>query len=395
MNNGPWPIRALSDVARIERTGVAPEAIPTGTNFVGLENIVSSGVFNSVGKVANGELKSTKFRFTTAHILYGKLRPYLSKIARPDFDGVCSTDILPVMPSDNIDRDYLYYYLRQPDMVDFATARCSGANLPRLSPKELEKFPVPLPPLAEQRRIAAILDKADAIRRKRQQAIQLTEQFLKSAFLDMFGDPMVNPRKWPLMRLSDVCSRITDGTHDSPKRQTSGIPFITGKHIRPFVIDFDRCDFLTVEDHKEVYRRCNPTSGDVLYTNIGVNLGTAALCEVDFEFSMKNVALLKLHSKIAVGRYIEHLLNAESMKKEIVRIASLGGAQSFLSLDNIRKLEIPIPDRETQAKFAGLARSSGVCKAKLGKYDGQLQSLFSSLVQRAFRGELTSAEVTA
>ena len=79
-----------------------------------------------------------------------KLRPYLRKIAKPEFTEICSTDIIPIRPKEGLLRDYLFYYLRTPSMVELATNRCSGANLPRLSPKQLASLQIPLPPLAEQ-----------------------------------------------------------------------------------------------------------------------------------------------------------------------------------------------------------------------------------------------------
>lgn len=100
-------------------------------------------------------------------MLYGKLRPYLSKIARPNFAGVCSTDILPIRPGPSLDRDFLHHYLRLPNMVELANSRAAGANLPRLSPGVLAGFAVPLPPLREQRRIAEVLDRADSLRAQR------------------------------------------------------------------------------------------------------------------------------------------------------------------------------------------------------------------------------------
>ena len=193
-----WKTVKLADVAEIERSVVAPSQIASGTTYVGLEHIDGGGSFVNVGTVQAGELASAKFHFDSAHILYGKLRPYLKKVARPSFQGVCSTDILPIRPGRDLDRGFLYYYLRQPRLIELATVRCSGANLPRLGANTLAEFRVALPPLPEQRRIAAILDKADTIRRKRQEAIRLTEEFLRSAFLEMFGDPVTNSTRWPL-----------------------------------------------------------------------------------------------------------------------------------------------------------------------------------------------------
>ncbi len=137
---------ALSDVAVIEREIIDSTAIKTGTLYVGLENIESGGRFVGVRPVDAGELASSKFAFTPQHLLYGKLRPYLAKIARPDFEGICSTDILPVLPGPDLDRSYLAWLLLAPEMVALANSRATGANLPRLSPTALAELRIPLPP---------------------------------------------------------------------------------------------------------------------------------------------------------------------------------------------------------------------------------------------------------
>ena len=160
-----WPEVTLGELANLERSSIRADDIEDGETYVGLENITNLGEFKGVRQVDAGELKSNKFRFDPSHILYGKLRPYLAKIAAPDFSGVCSTDILPVRPSAAVDHRYLLHYLRTPAMIEHASSQAVGANLPRLSPKSLEKFAIPLPPMAEQRRFARLVGRVDQLRR--------------------------------------------------------------------------------------------------------------------------------------------------------------------------------------------------------------------------------------
>jgi hypothetical protein len=91
-----WPTVRLGAIAEVEREGIDPDRVPLGTNYVGLEHILSDGSISRVLKVAPGDLASTKFAFSDKHVLFGKLRPYLRKTARPSFTGICSTDIIPL-----------------------------------------------------------------------------------------------------------------------------------------------------------------------------------------------------------------------------------------------------------------------------------------------------------
>ncbi|MFZ2501613.1 MAG: restriction endonuclease subunit S, partial [Nocardioides sp.] len=159
-----WTTAALGDVADIQRRGVDPTSIADDTAYLGLEHIESGGRIIGMSTIRESAVASTKFRFGPEHILFGKLRPYLAKIAAPDFPGVCSTDILPIRPKAQLDAGYLKHFLRQPVIVDLASARATGANLPRLSPSELARFELPLPPIEEQRRIATILDHVAIVR---------------------------------------------------------------------------------------------------------------------------------------------------------------------------------------------------------------------------------------
>src|SRR5690606_19761039 len=153
----------------------------------GLENIESGGGFVNVRPVGAGELASSKFAFTPRHVLYGKLRPYLAKIARPDFEGVCSTDILPVLSVPELDRGYLSWLLLTPELVALAVSLATGTELPRLSPNALGVIRFPLPPLPEQRRTADVLDNADALRATRRTARTPLGTLTQSFFLNESG----------------------------------------------------------------------------------------------------------------------------------------------------------------------------------------------------------------
>jgi type I restriction enzyme S subunit len=156
----------LGEVMTIDRT-TATEAECQTLPYVGLEHIEKdAGNFTADFHRQSEKLLATKFRFTPRHVLYGKLRPYLNKVSLPDFDGVCSTEIFPLLPRiQTLDRRYLYAVLLSPRFVKWASNSVAGANLPRLDPERLREYEFELPDLSEQECFAARLDHADRLRR--------------------------------------------------------------------------------------------------------------------------------------------------------------------------------------------------------------------------------------
>jgi type I restriction enzyme S subunit len=282
---------------------------------------------------------------------------------------------------------YLFYYFKK-NWIYQVTKRQVGSATNYIKMDDIISFHVPLPPLATQQKIAAILDAADELRQKDKALVTKYDELTQALFLDMFGDPVTNPKGWNEKSLNELCNKITDGTHDTPKRLTVGIKFITGKHIRPFEIDFENSDYVTEEVHKEIYRRCNPEYGDILYTNIGVNYATAAMNIVDYEFSMKNVALLKYKRELLNGRFLESILNNEFFKDRLKKAFGVGGAQQFLSLSNIKSIQVLYPPINLQNKFAervkAIEEQKNIAQASALKSE----ELFNSLLQKAFNGEL-------
>lgn len=155
-----WPLRRLGEVVRVDTRSIEPKDHPDQAfMYVGLENIEpDTGRIINVQPTLGARIASTKYRFNRRHVLYGKLRPYLNKVCVPDFEGICATDIVPLLPSDEVSRAFLAYMLRSPSFVRRARDAMTGTKMPRVRMKDLLSFEVPVPPLDEQRRIARRLD---------------------------------------------------------------------------------------------------------------------------------------------------------------------------------------------------------------------------------------------
>jgi type I restriction enzyme S subunit len=356
---------ALNDVAVIERDIVDPTAIETGTLYVGLENIESGGRFVGVRPVDAGELASSKFAFTPQHLLYGKLRPYLAKIARPDFEGICSTDILPVLPGPDLDRGYLAWLLLSPEMVALASSRATGANLPRLSPNALAELSIPLPPLPEQRRIAEILDKADALRAKRRAALAQLDTLTQSIFLDMFGDPATNPkgiRKQPLGELIKLKSG--DFLPAAEMAESGTYPVLGGNGISGF---------------HDQYKFEEP---QIVIGRVGAYCGCVHVSPTKSWITDNALYVSERHPDLLFD-YLVHALTHAHLNQ----YASQFG-QPLVSGSRIYPVPVLVPPKSAQQEFVARAAGSRDLKRTHEISQSRFDVLFASLQHRAFRAEL-------
>ena len=282
-------------------------------------------------------------------------------------------------PSDDCDARYLYHYLRQANLPDAGYSRHY---------KFLKELKIPLPPLPEQRRIASILDKADALRAKRREAIAKCDQLLQSVFLDMFGDPVTNPKGWPIENLGDVCN-VRDGTHDSPKYVADGYPLVTSKNLVSGRVDLEGAMLISAEDYEQVNRRSKVSQGDILMPMIGT-IGNPVLVDHEPNYAIKNIALLRFTGASISNVYVLHLLQSHFFDWYTSQ-RNRGGTQKFLALGAIRGMPIPVPDHLTQEAFEERFSALQSQMQQLEDAERRADELFMSAQQRAFSGQLSPA----
>jgi len=195
----------------------------------------------------------------------------------------------------------------------------------------------------------------------------------------------VIPEDWSVRCLKEICSKVTDGTHDTPKPVKSGVPFLTAIHVKDNHIDYSCCLYVTKEDHEIIYKRCNPEKGDVLVVNIGAGVATSALVDVDYEFSLKNVALLKPSTDRLSGAYLNYCLSYK--KPAITQALSSGGAQPFLSLTQIGEISIPMPLLPEQRAIASALSDVDALLAKLDQLIAKKRDLKQAAMQQLITGQ--------
>lgn len=159
--NVNMPIKRLAELCRPDRVVVtSASAIARGLPLLMLEHIESnSGNITTAPVASDGEIQSAAFLFDEKHVLYAKLRPYLNKVALPTFRGICTTELVPLLPFPNVSRRYLAWLLRRPETVAFAMQGKTGGRMPRANIDELLNLEVPIPEaIDEQERLADIMD---------------------------------------------------------------------------------------------------------------------------------------------------------------------------------------------------------------------------------------------
>lgn len=379
----------LGDLIEFRNDVVHPHDNPRGSAvFVGLEHIErNTGIRIGEIKVELSELTGRRARFKAGDIVYGYLRPYLNKVWIAEFDGVCSVDQYVFIPRRSIDRNYLAHFLRSDRFLQTAPVGSTPGQLPRIRSGEIAATPIDLPPLEEQRRIASILDKADALRRKRRRSLELLDTLTQSIFLDMFGDPITNPRGWPVKSLAEYETFLTSGSRGWARYYSeSGRGFIRIQNLRGGELSTDDMIYVEAPNNAEALRT-TVKEGDVLIS-ITADLGRTAVVPK----AMDGAAHINQH--IALVRtaginpaYLAMYLASPGGKSQFEAL-NRQGVKAGLNFDNIRELRILEPPVKLQKQFVARKRAAGSMSDRLSFQIENIDQLFTSLQHRAFSGQL-------
>ncbi|MCK0536684.1 restriction endonuclease subunit S [Alcanivorax quisquiliarum] len=345
----------------------------------------SYSVFGSSGQV--GKHSERVVDFPT--LIIGRKGSVGEVVWAPDGGWVIDTAFyLQLHDQEIIDLRYLFYALKRANLAE----KTITTSIPGLNRDDLYSTRIPLPPLPEQKRIAAILDKADAIRRKRQQAIQLADDFLRAVFLDMFGDPVTNPKGWPRAALPDVAEKFTDGPFGSNLKSShyveEGVRVIRLQNIGVGSLLDDDLAFISEEHYQSLPRNhCQP--GDVIVGTLGdPNLRACIIPEgLSAALNKADCLLFRPSDDKVLAEYICWLLNNPSLVESAAGLVR-GQTRGRISLGRLKELEIPIPSLSEQERFRSVVRKLLDVQVKINSSCGGFSDAFSSLSQKAFSGQL-------
>jgi type I restriction enzyme S subunit len=392
-----------------------------------------------------------KQRLKTGDVLVSMTRPNLNAVAivPPDLDGaVGSTGFHVLRATEVTEPRWLYYAVQTKDFIAAMSELVQGALYPAVRPKDIRAYEIPHPPLDQQKRIVAEIEKqfsrldeavanlkrvkanlkrykaavlkaavegrlveTEAERARREgrsyeTGAQLLQRILETRRSQWQGkgkykepaapdttDLPELPEGWVWASVEQIANLVTDGDHNPPKRTPTGVPHLTAKHIREWRVDPTDCTFISKDDAVRVFKRYHPKAGDLIVTCVGT-VGRTAIVPNSFEFSPdRNLAAIRFFSGTLDVKFLQIVLESSDYQK-LLRGASGSTAQPHLYLSDLRSLLIPlVATREQQRIVTEVDRLLSLITDVDAKAEANLKRaelLLKSTLSKAFRGQLMS-----
>jgi len=390
-----WERKRLGDVCRIDRRQARHKGLP----YVGLEHI-EGGTGKFIGSLEPTQVKSNTFAFDAKSVLFGRLRPYLKKVLLPSFNGHCSTEIFPLQPSPTLAAEYLHYWFLQDSVIAEIDATCTGSRMPRADMDAAMDFPIPVPPLPEQRRIVAILDeafegiaaaKANAernVRNAREAFYCGLDEIIKASQPE--GSPCFQP-------LGQLVSQILDRRGVTPKKLGSdftdaGYRVISAKNIKGRAVNLEVGESRFVDEATYTRWMATPLFEDDVILTSEAPLGEPAYISTQAEWCLgQRLFGIRTKKNILRGRFLFYALQSSPVRKDLLSRATGATAQGIRQAELV-KVAIPTPSLrqqdETTQTLLHLKEATDQLTNTLSNRIAALDELKASLLHQAFTGAL-------
>ncbi len=284
-----------------------------------------------------------------------------------------------------LDADFLYAYLTF--IRATSSGQAVGAIFKNLTTDQIKGIDIPDLPLTEQRRIAEVLDRAEALRAKRRAALAQLDSLTQSLFLDLFGDPTQNPKGWNTATFGSQIKGVRYGTGSPPIYAEEGVPFIRATNVKGGTVVRNGLKFISSREAEKI-KKCKISAGDLIVVRSGVNAGDCALIPEEFNGSYAGYDLIVELDHVPAVFY-NFFINSNYGKQMMDRLTRRA-AQPHLNADQLRGLTTIVPPVTLQREFAGRVTAVEALKAAQRASLAELDALFATLQHRAFRGELLS-----
>ncbi len=404
-----WEKVKLKDITIELASGGRPKggAVDSGIPSLGAEHLSDDGAFNfsKVKYIPQSYFdEMTKGIISSNDILIVKDGATTGKVSIVNglfpFENAAINEHLFQLKvdSDKISQKFLFYFLYSNEGQKQILSDFRGATVGGISREILNKVSFPLPPLPIQQKIAAILDQADALRKKDQQLLAKYDELLQAVFYDMFGDPVKNEKGWEVKNLRSFVEKkgdLVDGPFGSSVNtkvdyvENGEIPVVRTKNVYDFEFIEDDLKYMTKEKYETV-KRSQVLPGDIILTKVGT-IGNVCLFPKHLKegvLSTTGSCRIRPNEKIVNKHFLIYTLHL--LRPYLLQIAA-EGVQPFLNMTHIKGIPIINPSINLQNHFATIAQNTQLQKDLVKQDVQQSEALFQSLLQRAFKGELISS----
>jgi len=352
--------------------------------------LISHDFYNQMkrGKVKQGDIIIVKDGATT-----GKTSFVNEQF--PHFPCAINEHVFRLAVNQKIaDPRYVFYYLYSPKGNKEILDDFRGATVGGISQDFVNKVFIPLPPLTEQKRIASLLARADRLRHLRRTAHELGDSLLQSVFLEMFGEPTINPMRFPveaLGNLGDGKYGIVDGPFGSSVDTSvdyisdGEIPVIRSKNIRPLAFDESDLKFMSREKYETV-KRSKVSPGDILLVKVGATIGDACIFPDKYEEAvLSTTGSCRITPNKKLINPVFFLQQLYLLKPHLQKMSS-EAVQPFLNMTTVKEIQLLLPPLSLQEEFAGVVARVESLRGRMSEGERQVEGLFESLLSESFGG---------
>ena len=332
-------------------------------------------------------LENGDYVMASSGVTWGKI----AEVKEEHLPLCLNTSIIKLKPiNNNLEKRFLWHFIRSREFRKQIDRIITGSAQPNFGPSHLHKISIPLPPVDQQKKIASILDAADSYRQKTKALIEKYDELTLSLFLDMFGDPVSNPKGWDKVLFSEIATfHNGDRGKNYPSQSAfikKGIPFINAGNLSNYAIDNQGLNFISNERF-DLLSSGKIKREDILFCLRG-SLGKFAVNRThDIGAIASSLVLIRINNHVTLD-YITGLLKTNYIAG-LIKKSDNGSSQPNLSAKSVKQFIVPLPSLELQNQFSERVQAIEAQKAQAEASLAQAEDLFNSLLQRAFKGELT------
>ncbi|WP_051302809.1 restriction endonuclease subunit S [Salibacterium aidingense] len=394
-NKSDWSFKTFDDICEVRKEKFNPINNPDQP-YIGLEHIESGvGVINGIG--SSKDTTSMKNVFKESDILLGKLRPYLKKYWYATFEGVCATEVLPLVAKQNIDEKYLFYLVQNESFINYISDRAFGTRMPRTSWNEIAEYEIQIPlKLKEQHKIAAILSSVDEAIEKTEQIIEQTETVKKGLMQQLLTKGIghteyksssigVIPSNWDVKTLNELVVKIFGG--GTPSRTVTEyyngkIPWITVKDIEDKQEIEDSQEYISEEGLLNSSATLIPKDNLIVSTRMAVGKALKNNADVAINQDMKGIIV---NNNIVETDFLlyAYIYNTDKIK----RLAT-GTTVKGIRLEQLKQIQFRLPPKDEQLKIVSILSNLNE-KLNINKRaKSRLEKLKQGLMQQLLTGKV-------